>query len=202
MNFQTGNTCLPRQKKVDLTSSNNRNQAISCGCKFEKPSSSPQGYHWLARNFKKKPSGNQPRSKERYIYRSSCNLSKLWLASFSRKNIMKPSHCLHTTSPYGTVVAPPSLASSQHSRTPLELCELVVPPKRRYPKVYASGLDQQGLLLVQQMIQAIVQTSTLVDQQRKKGQWKRKKKDEKWNSKKRRNEAWKGYWISSILLSL
>jgi len=70
---------------------------------------------------------------------------------------MKPSHCLHTTSPYGTVVAPPSLASSQHSRTPLELCELVVPPKRRYPKVYASGLDQQGLLLVQQMIQAIVQ---------------------------------------------
>lgn len=57
----------------------------------------------------------------------------------------------------GTVVAPPSLASSQHSPTPLELCELVVPPKRRHPKIYASGLDQQGLLLVQQMIQAIVQ---------------------------------------------
>ena len=110
--------------------------------------------HWLATKLQENTfssNGSQPRSREKVNHL----VTLVDLESFLEK--YETFTCLHTTSPYGTVVAPPSLASSQHSPTPLELCELVVPPKRRHPKIYASGLDQQGLPLVQQMIRAIVQ---------------------------------------------
>ena len=194
---------------MDLTSSNNRHQAISCGCKFEKSSSSPKGIIGWQEISRKNLQGTNPGQRKGTYIDHLVILVNFDLHLFLEKyyeTFTLSTHHLPIRHCCGTSISCLITALSDSSWTlRASRASKKAPSKRICIRTGPAGTPVSST-----NDPSYCPTSTLVDQQRKKGQWKRKKKDETGKTKKeemrhgkekdKEGNVW--YWILSILLSL